>query len=438
MRNIHHTEDIFTMRRADSHLKVLPCAIIAVVMLAVGAAWGGDDSGQAKKESEMSTKCLLRNTFTKCVDQKKLRIGVIGNSVTYGAAFDGKRIDSYYVRLVDWFTKRFPEADIEVHTGIIFAMGPEVQLFRMEEKLLAFNPDFVVAEFGAANGAWGEKGRGVTDPATEGYVRRLRLLRPEADLLINLGLFQTLMDDYRAGRTPGTVELIKRLAAHYGFVVTDSGEGIARRVLAGEPWERFMTDGIHPGAGGYDVHGAVIEKELDRQWELYQQSPPAERSVGTHPFPRTTVTPSPWLWPRLEPAWFAEKLEGFVRGEHGRVKFIEGSSGATGCFTPAKGRIVGVLHHAGATASEPRVDVEVRLDGAGEWIRLPLRNEPVFPEEDDRSNYFRRQFFGGYGLSAAGCRSIEFRVPESPVGVTARIAGFFVIERDDLGEFERK
>jgi len=119
----------------------------------------------------MPTPCLLRNTFTKALDQKKLRISVIGNSVTYGAAFDGDRIDSYYVRLADWFKKRFPDTEIDLRTGIIFAMGPETQLFRMEEKLFAFNPDLVVAEFGAANGAWGAKGRPVTDPATEGYVR---------------------------------------------------------------------------------------------------------------------------------------------------------------------------------------------------------------------------------------------------------------------------
>lgn len=385
----------------------------------------------------MTNKCLLRNTYTKCVEDKKLRIGVIGNSVTYGAAFDGKRIDSYYVRLANWFEKRFPEADIEVHIGIIFAVGPETQLFRMEEKLFAFNPDLVVAEFGACNAAWGAKGRCVTDPATEGYVRRLRLLRPDADFLLNLGLFEPMMDDYRAGSTPPTVEFIRRLAGHYGFVITDSGEAIAQRVLAGEPWEKFMNDGIHPGPGGYDVHGKVIEGELDRQWELYGSMPAEGRSVAAHPFPRSTVDPSPWLWPRLAPAWFAGKLSGFKLAEHGRVKFIEGSPGATGMFDAGKGRVAGILHHAGVAASEPHAELEVRVDGAGEWVRLPLR-EPVFPEEDDPSNYFRRQFFGAYGLPPAGCHSIEFRVVDSPAGVNARIAGFFLIERDAEVDFERK
>ena len=85
----------------------------------------------------------------------------------------------------------------------------------------------------------------------------------------------------------------------------------------------------------------------------------------------------------------------------------------------------------------PRTELEVRLDGAGEWVRLPLR-EPVFPEEDDRSNYFRRQFFGAYGLPPAGCHLLEFRVVDSPPGVTARVAGFFVIEPGPELDFERK
>jgi hypothetical protein len=361
---------------------------------------------------------------------------VIGNSVTYGAAFDGDRIDSYYVRLADWFRKRFPDADIEVHTGIIFAMGPETQLFRMEDKLLAFNPDLVVTEFGAANGAWGAKGRSVTDPATEGYVRRLRLLRPDADLLMNLGLVKPMMDDYRAGVTPGTVDFIRRLAGNYGFVITDSGEAIAKRVIAGEPWELFMKDSIHPVQAGYAVHGKVIEVELDRQWALYQSLPADGRKVSAHPFPHSTVDPSPWLWPRQAPAWFAEKLDGFKLAESGQVKFIEGAPGATGMFSPGKGRIVGILHHAGASSKGRPAELEVRLDGAGEWVRLPL-NEPIFTEED-RYNFFMRQFFGAYGLPPEGCRSLEFRVTDSPARIAGRIAGFFVIERDAEVDFERK
>ncbi|MFZ2654228.1 MAG: SGNH/GDSL hydrolase family protein, partial [Victivallales bacterium] len=371
------------------------------------------------KDATITGKCLLNNTFTKCVEQKRLRICVIGNSVTYGAAFDGKRIDSYYVRLADWFKKRFPEAEIEVRTGIIFAIGPEVQLFRMDDKLLAFDPDLVVAEFGAANGAWGAKGRCVTDPATEGYVRRLRLLRPETDLLLNLGLFTTMMDDYRAGEVPGTVDFIRRLAAHYRFPATDSGGAIAKRILAGEAWETFMKDGIHPSAGGYDVHGKVIEEELDRQWALYQASPATDRKIAGHPFPLSTIIPEPWMWPRLESAWFTRKLNGFKLAEHGRVKFIEGGSGASGIFTPGRGMIVGILYQVGdSTKSEPRAELEIRLDGKGEWIRMPLRNEPRFPEDDDRSNYFQRQFFGGYDLPPSGCSSLEFRVADSTAGVT--------------------
>jgi lysophospholipase L1-like esterase len=417
-------------------LKLIINSVIGGCALCASCCSAVADGAKTKTEDKMAGNCLLKNTFTKCVEQKKLRIGVIGNSVTYGAAFDGNRIDSYYVRLADWFRKRFPDAKIEVHTGIIFAMGPETQLFRMEDKLLAFNPDLVVAEFGAANGAWGAKGRSVTDPATEGYVRRLRMLSPDADLLINLGLVKPMMDDYRAGRIPGTVDFIRRLADNYGFVITDSGEAISKRVLAGEKWEHFMKDGIHPLECGYDVHGRIIAEELEQQWALYQSLPQDARKVTAHSFPRRTVDPSPWLWPRLAPAWFAEKLNGFKLSENGTVKFIEGAPGATGMFSPGKGRIVGILHYAGAAAKENHAELEVRLDGAGEWVRLPL-NEPTFTEEE-RAHFYKRQFFGGYGLPAAGCRSLEFRVTDSPSRVAGRIAGFFVIEREPEVDFERK
>jgi hypothetical protein len=330
---------------------------------------------------------------------------------------------------VDCFRARFPDASIEIHTGIIFAVGPEVQLFRMKDKLLAFDPDLVVAEFGAANAAWGDRGRCVTDPATEGYVRRLRLLRPKADLLLNLGIFTTMLDDYRARKTPATVAFIRRLADHYHFLITDSGEAIAQRVLASEPWRKFMKDGIHPSEDGYDVHGKVIEAELEHQWALYQSLPPEKRKVTALSCPETTVAHEPWTWPCLTSSGSAEKTHGFVPGKSGRVKFIEGGSGSSGNFTPVRGNIVGILYLAGNSANaDPLAEVEVRLDGKGDWIRLPLRNEPKFPEDDDRSNYFQRQFFGGYGLPASGARSLEFRVPETSGPAVTRIAGFFVVE----------
>lgn len=378
--------------------------------------------------------CVLANSFTKCLDEKRLTIVVIGNSVSYGAAFDGDKIDSYYVYLADWFRETFPLASIDVRLGIIFAIGPEVQLFRMEDKALKFQPDLVVTEFGAANGAWGERGREITERATEGYVRRLRALRPEADVLMNLGLQERMMEDYREGHTPNSVLFQERVARHYGCALTDSGTAIARRVLAGEPWRRYMNDSIHPGPQGYAVHGQTIREELDRQYRAYQGLGARARAVKPHPLPATTLLPDPWVLPRQVPAGAAE-LQGFQPGVSGRVSYVEAAGpGASGSFTAAGGRIVGLLYQFQSEAEDERqAELEVRLDGAEAWTRLP-RNEPVFPEEDDRENLFQRQFFGAYHLPLY-CRRLDFRVVSEDGSAqntpSLRLVSFFVVDAPD-------
>ena len=349
----------------------------------------------------LTARCVLSNSFTKCLTEKRLTIVVIGNSVSYGAAFEGDKIDSYYVHLADWFRETFPLADIDVKLGIIFAIGPEVQLFRMEDKALKPQPDLVVTEFGAANGVWGERGRAITERATEGYVRRLLALRPEADVLMNLGLQERMMEAYREGRTPASVLFQERVARHYDCALTDPGTAIAQKVLAGEPWERFMNDGIHPGPQGYAVHGQTIREELDRQYSRYQELDADARAAKPHPLPAAALLPDPWVLPRLVPAGAAE-LQGFRSGASGRVSYVEATSpAASGSFEAANGRIVGLLYQFQPDPEDrPQPELEVRLDGAEEWTRLP-RNEPVFPEEDDRAHLSSGSFSG-----PTICRSI--------------------------------
>lgn len=372
----------------------------------------------------------LRNAFTKCLTAKKLVIVIIGNSVS--APDNG-----YPAHVRAWFEKTFPEAKIELKRGIISSIGSEVQFFRMDDKLFAHEPDLVVAEFGAANTAadsgWGEPGK-ITRQSLEGYVRNLRRQRPEADFLLNHSIHQSGMEAYRQGGVPESVAFHRRVAAHYGCALAEPGTEIARRVIAGEPWSAFMGDPIHPNAGGYAVHGEVIRAELDRQYKRFLELADHDRTVRAHPLPDPILADA-WETPRLVPASAAADLTGFTEGASGRVRYIEATAaGASGRFTPEKGRIVGVWRHCGTRAApldegqNPRL--EVRIDGAGEWTPLSLKNEPVVVDDDDRDNLLRRQFFGAYGLPLHA-RSLEFRVAGAAEGAgqaPVRLAGFFMVE----------
>ncbi len=385
----------------------------------------------------------LRNTFARLINKKQLKVIVVGNSVTNGAPIDKdrERNPSFYVTLENWLRDHFPEARIEVIPKIIFAMGPEVQLFRMDERVLPDKPDLVLAEFNAANGAahgsldvespW----RAITEPATEGFLRRLRFLLPETDCILEMAIFKTMVDDYRAGRTPVCASFQHKLAAHYGLLYADAAAEVARRILAGEPWETYMDDGIHPSVKGYEVYGHVLAEELDRQWALLQALPEEERVIKPHPFPAKTVHPDPWLFARFVPAYDAQTVEGFRIEQSGNVTFLSANqAGSSGCYrVPAPGRIVGMLMR----YTDSCGNIEVRA--GRKWIRISHRKDPKFTYGEDPMNRFYRVMFGVHGLPLA-LDTCEFRVsaePETAGACRVEIAGFMVVERPAAFDFSR-
>jgi len=410
--------------------------VAALALLALGQSSALAQTTPAAAQKENSQLSLLHNSFVKLTKEKRLKIVVIGNSVSHGMVVEGKPPVSYYPHLLQWFKTQFPDADIQLKTGIIFAIGPELQLFRMDDKLFAEKPDLVVVEFGAANGAWGDGGREITDRATEGYIRRLRFIMPQADCFMNMGLFKTMLADYEKGKTPNSVLLQYSLAKQYGCALADSEKAMVEKISDGTPYEELMQDNIHPTAAGYELHGQVIAAELNRQYQLFKAGAPAALVLKDHAFPKATIVEDPWLFPRLVPAFYADDLKGFSVAENGRVKFISANeAGASGSYSAARGRIVGLLMR----SPDKQGSIEVRLDGQGEWKRLALHSEPRFTEADDQQNWLQRTFFAANGLPLH-CQQIAFRVSDDPEVKDAyaiQIIGFLVIEHESKLPFSR-
>jgi len=398
--------------------------ILLAIALAAAVARAGVPAIAAPDESRRKPSAL-HNSFVRLTKQKSLKIVVIGNSVAHGSDHGGKTIN-FYSYVHEWFRTTFPDANIELKTGIIFAIGPELQLFRMEDKVFARRPDLVLVEFGAANGAWGDAGKQITERATEGYIRRLRMMMPQADCIMNMGLFKSMLDKYRAGATPASVRFQRDVAKHYGCALADTQRELARRILAGEPWKTYMGDVIHPNALGYEVHGQVLVNELKRQYELFEATPPERRKLQDHPLPRKTVHKDPWASPRFVPAHLAGDPGGFVPMQTGPLKYIAaGKPGLTGSFQPGKGRIVGLLMR----RPDDCGNIEVSADGGG-WVRLSGKREPQFTDETDRENKLQRFFFAAHGLPLYSSR-IDFRVsaePETKAAYNVQIVAFLVIE----------
>ncbi len=367
----------------------------------------------------------LLNAFVRVTRDKRLKIVAVGNSVTNGAPIDHDRNPSFYVALGAWFRKTFPDAVVEVVPKIIFAIGPEIQLFRMDERVTVEKPDLVLVEFNAANGAWGAKGRHLTEPATEGYIRRLRRVLPEADCLMELAIYEKMLDDYRVGKEPLFGTFLKALAAHYGCVYADAAGEVARRILAGEAWKSYMDDGIHPSAAGYQIYSEILVGEVERQWQLFQKLLESERVVRAHSIPKASLDPDPWIHPILVPADQATYDDSFKMEMCGKVKFAASERPhASGVFhVNAPARIVGFLMRDAGKCGK----LEVR--NGSQWVQLFTQRGPHFTHGDDPHNRYYRDFFSLYGLPSY-LDKVEFRLfIGACVTDNARleIVGFFVL-----------
>lgn len=389
------------------------------------------------EEAQPAASCVLHNTFVRLTKDRQLKVVVVGNSVTAGAPAGSKygKVPSFYVALDKWLHERFPDAQIQVVPKIIYAIGPEVQLFRMDERVIAEKPDLVLVEFGAANGAWGDKGRIVTEPATEGYIRRLRLLLPQTDCVMMMGIFKTMMEDYQQKKTPNSVLFLRSVAERYGCAVADAQKEVAQHVMEGEPLEAYMKDFIHPGDKGYELYSRVLLDEMERQWKMFQAEPEQNRTVHPHAFEETTLHPDPWLFPRLIPAYYAQATEGFEIAETGNLKYLASTgTGAQGSFTaPAQSRVVGILMRC------PKGCGNLEIKSGDQWVRLAQRSEPHFTEGDDPANKLYRSFFATSGLPDS-MEKVEFRVtpdPEEPGAQAVQIVGFLLVERPSALVFKR-
>gem|GEM_PF-5736013 len=361
----------------------------------------------------------MNNTFARLESGKPVQIVVIGNSVTHGAPAGEERTTSFYWALSDWLKEKFPEGDIRLQTSIIFAIGPELQLFRMEDKVFRYKPDLLLAEFSAANGAWGPAGRKVTDPATEGYIRRLRQNFPDCDIILQLGLFKDMMQWHERKETPPTAAFLKSLAIHYDCLLSDGQQELADRIISGTEWKALMKDGIHPGPEGYKVHSEILRKALDKAYAEYKKDP---QPVRSHAMPEKTLDENPWEKPLLVPASAARDVEGFESADFGRFKGLSTvKSGAALAFQPEKGRCVGIL------LRKPEQMGGLQIKTQEDWKELSLKSEPAAMEEDDpKRNRIIRHFFHADGLPLYW-EKIELR-SWTEKGQSVQIIGFLVVE----------
>jgi lysophospholipase L1-like esterase len=186
----------------------------------------------------------LHDVFRKAGGGGKIVIGVIGGSITQGAACqDPKR--RYHGVMLDWWRRTFPEATFELVNAGIGATGSDYGAMRVERDLLSRNPDLVVLEY-----AVNDKNTRERAESYEGVVRKI-LNAPGKPALVLL-----FMMNSQGGNAQ---EWQAKIGNHYALPMVSYRDALWPEIQAGRlAWEQLSPDTVHPNADGHAFAGELL------------------------------------------------------------------------------------------------------------------------------------------------------------------------------------
>jgi predicted NBD/HSP70 family sugar kinase len=185
---------------------------------------------------------LYQQFLQQATEGKELTIGVLGGSITAGAACNNpdKR---YHGIFLDYLRKRFPKSTFNlVNTGI-GATDSIYGAFRAKSHLLKHNPNLVILDFAVndTDDAWWAK-------SYEGVIRQI--------LALKIPIIQLFMTHNHQCNCQRFQELIGR---HYQLAMVSYRDAIVPEILSGTlHWENLSLDAVHPNAEAHSFAGKLL------------------------------------------------------------------------------------------------------------------------------------------------------------------------------------
>lgn len=203
----------------------------------------------------VNTVDTLANTYSKLTNEKKLTVAYLGGSVTSGTGGS----DGYCWRsaTTQWFKDNFADATItEIDAGW-GGTGSYWGFFRIDEAVIAENPDLVFVEF-SINDAYAGSTEMQSSYYMEGIVKKLRAANPNVDIVM---IFVT--DQSRQGTEHKNILGHKKVAQHYGIPTVNVGDALVAEIAkTGNSWDYYVTDIVHPNNIGYKVYADCVAEYL--------------------------------------------------------------------------------------------------------------------------------------------------------------------------------
>lgn len=202
---------------------------------------------------------------------EKVTIGVIGGSITQGSLASSQN-SCYASLLKQWWEDTFPNAEIEFINAGVGGTTSYLGVHRVEEDLLAYEPDFVVVEFSV-----NDSNNNFFKKSYENLVRRIMSEEYNPAVLM---LFMTMEDGTSA---QGNDSLI---GFQYEIPMISYGNAILDEIREGSfTWKDISPDNIHPNDRGHAIVAEILDVYLtdiyNRREELATEVTAFDKKVLT-------------------------------------------------------------------------------------------------------------------------------------------------------------
>ena len=245
--------------------------LVAALLMGCSMIWG-QNAGQMpsgelnpfpEKYYHLSTRGSLKNSLLKFERGGEARVAFLGGSIT--------EMTGWHNKLMDFFTKRFPQTKFDFVEAGIASMGSTPHAFRLVNDVLKKGKLDLLFFEATVN----DETNGFTPTeqvrAVEGIVRHVWNNDPETDIIIMHFTRDYFVDMVAKGQLPDVVLNHERVANYYAVPTVNMVQEISERILDGEfEWKDFGGD--HPSPMGQNYYTASMLRLMGLMWSDRKQT----------------------------------------------------------------------------------------------------------------------------------------------------------------------
>lgn len=221
----------------------------------------------------------ISNSLKKLSREKKLTVGYLGGSITYGIGCSDVNTKSFRVLVNNWLSSSFSGAEITHINAAIPSACSALGAYCVESDIIAHKPDLVFIEY-ALNDSYAGSKYSSSDASAhmETVVRKILSANPACDIV-----FVYTTDSRRSMSVPfyETAVAHEGIAEHYKIMSINAGwqlrreTGLATAEANGQlsqRWLAYFTDACHPTDRGNSKYAELIIKALAAAFKAGQEA----------------------------------------------------------------------------------------------------------------------------------------------------------------------